>query len=110
MLRNIFWLAGIVVFASACSLSQAVPPTTPPVTDLPTAVAALPSQAFDVLTSTPAATVETPTTTPPPTSQSVSQNTVKPALVSAVLPNCTPRTDWPLYTVVPGDTLAGIAR
>jgi LysM repeat protein len=110
MLRNIFCLIGVVFFASACSLTQAVPPTPEALNDLPTAVAAVPSQVFDVLTSTPVVTEEAPTDTPPPTTQPASQNTVKPALISAVLPNCTPRTDWPMYTVVAGDTMAGIAR
>ena len=68
MLRNILWLVGVVFFASACSLAQAVPPTPQPVTDLPTAVVVVPSQTFDVLTSTPPPTVEMTAEPKPPTS------------------------------------------
>src|SRR5258708_8319719 len=43
----------------------------------------------------------------------VPQATLVPAANTSVPPtvtNCTPRTDWPLYTVLAGDTLGTIAQ
>lgn len=48
-----------------------------------------------------------PTNTPAPTSTPQRTNVVAQPVV---LPNCTPRRDWPLYTVAAGDRLSSIAR
>lgn len=50
------------------------------------------------------------TNTPSPTSTSAYQSNDGSSSPIYVPPNCVPRTDWPLYTVVSGDTLGSIAR
>lgn len=57
-----------------------------------------------VLTVTPRPTVPTWTPVPSATTETTTNQTV-----ATVDPNCTPRTDWPTYTVQFGDTLGGIA-
>jgi LysM repeat protein len=60
---------------------------------------------------TPEVTPEAAPTKEATPQPSASSNTVQSALVgSASSSACTPRTDWPVYTVVAGDTLAKIAR
>lgn len=88
----------LALAALACTFSTSSNRSSEPdVTPVPTQIGAVP-------TATPFAT-QTPTTTPQPTSAPVATAT---AIV--VVDPCTPRTDWPLYSVVAGDTLARIAR
>lgn len=102
MMKNIAHFLSLIalVLVSACSLSSA-PPTASPET------IAIQPTAFIPATITPA-----PTNTPPPTSTSPSTVASSTSLVQAggQQTRCTVRGDWPLYTVVRGDTLASIAR
>lgn len=59
---------------------------------------------------------ETPTLEPSPTARLTAtpvvidaRSTPQPTQASGTLPNCTPRTDWPVFTVPPGMTLLTMA-
>src|SRR5690606_328816 len=91
MLRQLMALILLAIFSAACTLS-----TVPPLVEPPPI---LTQEIGQTITSTP-----TPTTTPSPTpSPTITRTPV-------VLPNCQPRTDWPIYIVAGGDTLASIAQ
>jgi hypothetical protein len=110
----------------ACSLSSesaSKSNATRPATLVVTAVAAEPTADLVIPTSTPL-----PTSTPVPTATPftadlgiVGGSGADSAAITNIsdiqnietqfyVPGCTPRTDWMLYTVVAGDTLAGIAQ
>lgn len=89
-------LAGVAlaVSALACTLSNVDPPTsTPPL---------LPTRFLTTLT--PTFMIQTPT--PTPTGIALPNPTQAPPTVA----NCFPQTNWPVYVVVPGDTLSRIAE
>jgi len=100
-MSTIRYLAGalLVIALAACSLStQSV--TTP--------VAELPTNTPPTLPTT--APTNAPTNTPPPTATN-RPTTSGGSTSGGIVPTaCVPRGDWPIYTVVSGDTLADIAR
>lgn len=93
MLRRLFQFTLLAVFSAACSLSTVPQFVEPP---------HLTETVEDGASSTPTPTL-TPTITPSPTPTATITRT------PVVLPNCQPRTDWPIYVVAGGDTLASIA-
>ena len=84
----------LAVLASACTLSNVRP--TPAHT------------ATDIAQDTTVTPTRTPTATPTLTRTPTPTSTRQPAVT--LPPNCLVRTDWPVYTVRAGDTLASIAR
>jgi LysM repeat protein len=100
MMRPIrLFVAFMIVLTSACTLTSA-PPTTPDATEFVSTAVDLPRAVIP----------PTSTASPAPTAtiQPAANNTT--LIQSVRQPPCTARTDWPQYTVVAGDTLAGIAR
>ncbi len=101
------WIA-LIIFAayalSACTLTTIEPEQIPPVQITP-ADDGIPNPAIP----SPTPTLR-PTNTPAPTSTPQRTNVVVQNPPPAVIPNCTPRRDWPIYTVVAGDRLSSIAR
>lgn len=95
-------LAALVLAAIACNLSGGSDATPVPTT--------FPTSTPPALTPSPQGTATTQfvivTATPTPTGAAVINRT----LAAPTLTNCTPQTSWPLYTVVAGDTLSGIAE
>jgi LysM repeat protein len=112
MLRK-YLMVLVILGASACSLSQTVTPTAEPEAAVVPTIASGEATAEPLIipSDAPEATAE-PAVSNPPAAQLPAANNpavasnAKPVLVS----NCTPRTDWQLYTVVAGDTLAQIGR
>lgn len=100
------WRVGLVfgvlaLAALACSLGTNDDPTpTPNITATPLVVTATP----DALTVTPGEVIVL-SPTPAPTDVAVPRTLAPPTVV-----NCVPQTTWPLYTVVPGDTVSLIAQ
>ncbi len=95
-LRGMLLLLGIVVLATAClpfvgddSEEEEPTPIVIPTVIRPTPVTSDPPTASPVPTLVPVAT--------------------QPPQATSAPPSCTPRTDWPIYTIQSGDTLYSIA-
>lgn len=57
-----------------------------------------------------AVTPSPPTSTPGPTAIPLPTSTPVPLVIPTLAPSCNPRSDWPVYTVVRGDTLFSLAQ
>lgn len=87
----------IVLFASACTLTSIPPtPTQPPLIATQEDIPAVSTQVMEEVAEQP------------PSGSGNTTIVVNNPLAAPTA--CTPRADWPLYTVVAGDTLASIAR
>gem|GEM_PF-798225 len=96
MTRLLILLSVLMLAAMACSLTSGDAPAARPATRTPFASA-------PVITNPP---VTTNTPAPQPTATTRPASSGNPAPVA----NCTPRTDWPVYTVQAGDTVGTIAQ
>lgn len=91
--------AVLVLAALACNLSSVDPPTSTPPAPPP-----LQGITTQTMTVTPLFNIQTPT--PTATDIALPNPTQAPPTVI----NCFPQTTWPVYVVVPGDTLSRIAE
>lgn len=98
MYRILFTAAFALMILSACNLKN--DEEAAQVTPL------FPTASLNIVTATPSPTLAvTPTATTANTNTSTGSSSG-----SQTRPNCTARTDWPIYTVVAGDTLGTIAQ